>query len=56
MSDDFNIPSRAEIDEAILRARHLRAEYLANAIRETFDAVVSVPSRIAALLHRPAHG
>jgi hypothetical protein len=56
MSDEFNIPSRAEIDEAILNARHLRAEYIANAIREAFGAVASVPSRIAAVLHRPAHG
>lgn len=56
MSTRNQMPTPTQIEDAILRARRLRAEYAAALLRSAALALRAIPSRLVAALHRPAHG
>ncbi len=56
MSEETKMPSRAEIEDAIIRAHRLRAEFITEMFLGAFKALRAIPARVAAALHHPAHG
>ena len=56
MSNEYKMPTPAEIQAGIEAGHRLRAEYIKAMFGKGFTALRNLPSRIAHLLHLPAHG
>ena len=56
MSYEFTMPTPEEVQASIDEGHRLRAEFVRETFGKGFAFLRSLPSRVAQILHLPAHG